>query len=219
MKNRGFTLVELLAVIVVLAIIMIIAVPAVLDSMEAAQFNSFKIFGQNAIRKAMELHQEEELTGKKNWVTGHYYSGSDSADYDRINCYPLDVLKLETGGKYKGSVWYNEKDKTYRLYLTDGTYYTYFFPYKSNTKESASEPTRVGITSNDLNNATLIDAKKGTNNIDELMGIKIRLVSNYVSDTKTIDSSNKVDKATWFDYRSDNDPGIINLCGRRFSHK
>ena len=158
MKNRGFTLVELLAVIVVLAIIMIIAVPAVLDSMEAAKFNSFKIFGQNAIRKAMELHQEEELTGERRWVTGHYYSGSDSADYDRINCYPLDVLKLETGGKYKGSVWYNDKDKTYRLYLTDGTYYTYFFPYKSNTKESASSPTRVGITLNDLNNATLEDA-------------------------------------------------------------
>lgn len=39
MKNtrKGFTLVELLAVIVILAIIMIIAIPAVLSTMEQAR--------------------------------------------------------------------------------------------------------------------------------------------------------------------------------------
>ena len=38
MKNKkGFTLVELLAVIVILAIIMIIAIPAVLQTMESAR--------------------------------------------------------------------------------------------------------------------------------------------------------------------------------------
>ena len=42
-NKKGFTLVELLAVIVVLAIIMIIAIPAVVESMNNAKKGSFKI--------------------------------------------------------------------------------------------------------------------------------------------------------------------------------
>lgn len=110
MKNKkGFTLVELLAVIVVLAIIMIIAVPAVLDSMESAKAGSFKIFAENAIRKTMEKHQTDLLTG----------STQDSAD----KCYKISDLKLETGGKYAGSVKYTASDKSYKAYIGDGTYY------------------------------------------------------------------------------------------------
>jgi type IV pilus assembly protein PilA len=40
-KKKGFTLVELLAVIVILAIIMIIAIPAVLNTMQTARKKSF----------------------------------------------------------------------------------------------------------------------------------------------------------------------------------
>ena len=40
--NKGFTLVELLAVIVILAIIMIIAIPAVLETMQSARKKTFK---------------------------------------------------------------------------------------------------------------------------------------------------------------------------------
>ena len=45
-KNKGFTLVELLAVIVILAIIMIIAIPAVLNTMQTAQRKTFGEFIQ-----------------------------------------------------------------------------------------------------------------------------------------------------------------------------
>ncbi len=50
-KNKGFTLVELLAVIVILAIIMIIAIPAVLETMEKARQKAFmeyavKVYGK-----------------------------------------------------------------------------------------------------------------------------------------------------------------------------
>ena len=40
-KRKGFTLVELLAVIVILAIIMIIAIPSVLDTLDTARKKTF----------------------------------------------------------------------------------------------------------------------------------------------------------------------------------
>ena len=42
MKNKGFTLVELLAVIVILAIIMVIAIPSVTNSSGAAKEKTFQ---------------------------------------------------------------------------------------------------------------------------------------------------------------------------------
>ena len=42
MKKKGFTLVELLAVIIILAIIALIAIPAIMDSIEKAKRNAFK---------------------------------------------------------------------------------------------------------------------------------------------------------------------------------
>lgn len=112
MKNKkGFTLVELLAVIVVLAIIMIIAIPSVLTAMDNAKKNSFKIFAQRAIQRAMEERQSAEMVG------GTLKS-----------CYALTDLKLEGGGKYTGSVKYIPASGTipakYVAYIADGTYYS-----------------------------------------------------------------------------------------------
>ena len=92
-KNKsGFTLVELLAVIVVLAIIMIIAVPAVLDSMENARKGALKVYAQNAIRKAMEKHQTDMLK---------------DTNATEKKCYTITELKMENGGDaYNGYVEY-----------------------------------------------------------------------------------------------------------------
>lgn len=109
-NKKGFTLVELLAVIVVLAIIMIIAIPSVLNSMATAKKNSFKVFGQDVIRKAMEIREIAEL----------------DPDQELKNCYTLDELKLETGGRYTGVVVYdatNAENPKYLVYLADGNYY------------------------------------------------------------------------------------------------
>ncbi len=63
MKNKGFTLVELLAVIVILAIIMIIAIPAVLNTMNNARRKSFIEFANKAILKAQEKYTLRNLEG------------------------------------------------------------------------------------------------------------------------------------------------------------
>lgn len=70
MNNRnnknGFTLVELLAVIVVLAIVMVIAVGAVLPQMQEGRQNIFAIEANGAIDSAQTYLMNNTLAGKGN---------------------------------------------------------------------------------------------------------------------------------------------------------
>ena len=105
MKNKkGFTLVELLAVIVVLAIIMIIAVPAVLDSMSNAKQGSLKVEARKVLSKALEKRQAAELTNDQNVLSK--------------TCFDLSEL-VETGSTYKGKVVYTSGE--WYVYISDGT--------------------------------------------------------------------------------------------------
>ena len=54
MKKNGFTLVELLAVIVILAVIMIIAIPAVLSTMKTAKSKGFMEYLQKVSNTAQK---------------------------------------------------------------------------------------------------------------------------------------------------------------------
>ena len=106
LKNKeGFTLVELLAVIVVLAIIMIIAVPNVLTSMNTAKKSSFVVEARKVLNKAQEQYQTDSLT---------------KAAAEMPTCYSLADLNIETGGKYYGSV--SVTNNEFKIYLYDGSY-------------------------------------------------------------------------------------------------
>lgn len=98
-NKKGFTLVELLAVIVVLAIIMIIAIPQVMESMNAAKKNSFKIYAQKVLNTASAKYQTELLTGTPS------------------TCYKVSTLMGNGKGKYVGYV--NQSNGTLTLYLDD----------------------------------------------------------------------------------------------------
>lgn len=62
---RGFTLVELLAVIVVLAIIMLIAVNAILPQMDKARQNAFAIEANGLIKSATQYVIAKSYTDNK----------------------------------------------------------------------------------------------------------------------------------------------------------
>ena len=107
-NKKGFTLVELLAVIVVLAIIMIIAIPQVMESMNAAKKNSFKIYAQKVLNTAISKYQTATLTGEA-----------------KKTCYTVDELMGNGKGNYVGSVkvdGVNPSSPDFKVYLSDGSY-------------------------------------------------------------------------------------------------
>lgn len=89
-KKNGFTLVELLAVIVVLALIMVIAIPSVLDVMNQARRSSFVEYAQKAI---------------SNTLTEYAFDSSNSIPGAGIYVYDInqDLGSLHQGS-YKGYV-------------------------------------------------------------------------------------------------------------------
>lgn len=108
MKNKkGFTLVELLAVIVVLAIIMIIAVPSVLNSMTDARRNSFAVYGEKLINSAQAQAQSAAMVNKP-----------------IKHCYKIDELIDGAHGAYEGYVQrvVEGEKESYYLTLRDNNY-------------------------------------------------------------------------------------------------
>lgn len=106
LNKKGFTLVELLAVIVVLAIIMIIAIPSVMDSMNSARKGAFKIYVQKALGQAQTKYQSDLLLNDTTYKTVAISNAATRGVETTGYCYTLDILGLRTGGasKYSGYV-------------------------------------------------------------------------------------------------------------------
>ena len=92
MKKNGFTLVELLAVIVILAVIMIIAIPAVLSTMKTAKSKGF-----------MEYLQKVSNTAQKKYVEDTTFNGYPNGDAYFYNI--RTDLGLTSSGNFGGYVF------------------------------------------------------------------------------------------------------------------
>ncbi len=89
-KRNGFTLVELLAVIIILAIIMIIAIPAVIESLNKSRKQTFFEYAQNVRMKAEQQYIQDLDLNK-----------------ERTDCYVYDIktdIGLGDTGSFDGWV-------------------------------------------------------------------------------------------------------------------
>ena len=76
-SNKGFTLVELLAVLVVLALLMVLALPAVLNASTNAQRNAF----QQQVRKYVEAAETK-------YNTASIEGGTPASCYSTLDLMP-----------------------------------------------------------------------------------------------------------------------------------
>lgn len=102
LNKKGFTLVELLAVIVILALIMVLVLPNVMDSMNSAKQQTFLLYANRMLDAAMSKRASDELAG--------------NAPY----CYEISELNNGNTNKYTGKVIY--KDKKYVIIMYDDNY-------------------------------------------------------------------------------------------------
>ncbi len=129
-KKNGFTLVELLAVIVVLAIIMIIAIPSVLDVMNTAR------------KKAFVMYVDKIVTA----VQAQYVYDANGGAIQGAGFYVYDItsdLKLNSTGSYRGYVTVNATDvdnPEYIVELYDNNYMVHAYNVSKRGMPEANDP-------------------------------------------------------------------------------
>ena len=140
LNNKGFTLVELLAVIVVLAIVMGLAVVAITGVLDNARKATFVADAKSFLEGARNIVTSEEMNSLLDGsTTGHSYAvACDSSTIPTSTEIPISAIKTQQGGEK--SPYGNNYDKTnskiyvsaskddtdckytYKIYLTDGVY-------------------------------------------------------------------------------------------------
>lgn len=120
LNKKGFTLVELLAVIVILAVVMLIAVTSVGPMMEKSRKSSLGTEGLGMIKAAETAFQAEGLKGTK----AAYTSTSDVCFSLKYLCVMGYFEKGCGSDGYTGSVLadYNAGNMKYSFWVTNGTY-------------------------------------------------------------------------------------------------
>ena len=115
MKKNGFTLVELLAVIVILAIILVIAVPKITDTIDNARKGSLEssvkmVAAQAETQKTVAdtlegVNFDAGTSAKPATCTGAAWAGLNSSDYDTCTYTIADGVATVTitgKGKFNG---------------------------------------------------------------------------------------------------------------------
>ncbi len=109
-KENGFTLVELLAVIVILAIIMIIAIPAVLNTLYNARVKTFEEFSIKSLNEAEKKSMQNQLLGNPTSSNCEIYSIKNDLDLSSTGDFDGYVLiKRDNNSVKKVVVLWNKE--------------------------------------------------------------------------------------------------------------
>ena len=108
MKNKvsGFTLVELLAVIVILAVILVIAVPKITDTIKNSKIASFESSAKTIAAQAEKKKMENEILDNSNTINCNNLVKLSNSDYISCSIY-FDsnnnaLVTLYGSGKFEG---------------------------------------------------------------------------------------------------------------------
>ena len=112
-KKNAFTLIELLAVIVILAVILVISIPRILDVIETSKKDSFKSTAQLIADSAEKKKVSDKLLGKDESITCKDVAKINDEDYK--SC----IISFDSEGNAKVNI--TGKGKFDGLKITNGT--------------------------------------------------------------------------------------------------
>lgn len=134
-NKKGFTLVELLAVIVILGVLLMIAVPAIQNVIKKSKKNAFEKAAMLAVENVETMASAEALSGKLN-----------------AKCYvPITDINLERGDWGKNPQGYVEVETTGKatIYISNSNYSgsgnTNTFTFDSSTTAKGNKPSDATI--------------------------------------------------------------------------
>ena len=150
MKKKGFTLVELLAVIVILAVISLIAVPMILGVVEEARRSAFQITCNEIYESYEQYEINEEILGNTSICSVFDFGNNreETEIIDGIKYEPIDKLSLK--GELPKSGTYKICNEKRELVIDNGN-------YTCIKDETRSEILSGNIADNDITNPILRD--------------------------------------------------------------
>ena len=130
MKKRGFTLVELLAVIAILAILVIIALPNVLGMFQSAKKNTFTTELQNIYKSATTQYVSDSMNrGTGSQARGIYYTRSNGDGGDTsTSCGSVAELDLSGTETIDYYIEFDLSGNVVTYVATDGEFVFWFNP-------------------------------------------------------------------------------------------
>ena len=131
-KNKNaFTLIELLAVIVILAVILVISIPRILDVIETSKKDSFKNSAQLIADSAEKKYVTNKLNNIDEEITCDSVSKLNKEDYEycfvKIDEEGKATVTIEGKGKFKGMGICNASKETSEISDTCSTDSSYFY--------------------------------------------------------------------------------------------
>ena len=115
-KNKGFTIIEILAVIVLLALIMILVIPAIVNIVNNAKKESFYLYANSVYEKAVNKYVQSENDASRSSINCSVYRIPEDLDIPNSGDYQ-GWVKVEREAKGSGN--YN---LSLSLYNENGLY-------------------------------------------------------------------------------------------------
>ena len=145
-NKKGFTLVELLAVIAILAILVIIALPNVMSMFNNAKKSSF----ETEVKQIYKLSKSQWMSDNLTLGSEKIYSQCDSGCNN-----PIESMDARSNLNYYVKI--SGTGKVTELYVTDGTY-----QYEYNGSDLIQEDIKDIKTIAELNKSEIINVKNNT---------------------------------------------------------
>ena len=128
-KRNAFTLIELLAVIVILAVILVISIPRILDVIETSKLDSFKTSAQIIADSAEKKYVENKLNNIDEVITCENVTKLSSNDYEycfiKFDEEGKATVTIEGKGKFEGNTCTGNKINVDCNKATSSKYFTY----------------------------------------------------------------------------------------------